>query len=130
VLGLGDNVRFVGKVAASDFLQEIDVMVLTSLSEGLPFALIEAFACGIPAVATDVGACRELIEGRAGNRSVDGSAGIVTAVAEPEQTGEAIARLLNDAELRMEFGETGRLRATKDYALNDVVSAYHRLYDC
>ena len=130
VLGLEDKVRFVGKVAASDFLQEIDVMVLTSLSEGLPFALIEAFALGIPAVATDVGACRELIEGRAGNRSVDGNAGIVTAVAEPEQTGEAIARLLNDAGLRVEFGEIGRMRATVDYALNDVVSAYHRLYDC
>ncbi|MEZ5328410.1 MAG: GT4 family glycosyltransferase PelF [Verrucomicrobiales bacterium] len=129
-LGLEGKVRFLGKVAASEFLQEIDVMVLTSLSEGLPFALLEAFAKGIPAVATDVGACRELIDGRAGNRSVDGAAGIVTAVAEPEQTGGAIARLLNDAELRAKCGETGRLRAVKDYALDDVVSAYHQLYDC
>lgn len=127
-LELGDTVQFVGKISASELLSQIDVMVLTSLSEGLPFALLEAFSYGVPAVATDVGACRELIEGRAGGIT-SGAAGIVTAVAEPEQTGEALAKLLSDAALRKKFGDVGRRRAASDYALKDVVTAYEELYD-
>ena len=128
-LGLEDSVRFIGKVSPNEFFPDIDVMVLTSLSEGLPFALLEALAFGIPSVVTDVGACRELIEGHAENSSVCGSAGIVTSVAEPEQTGSALLRLLKNSSLRQEYGEIGRRRAANDYALNDVVSAYQKLYD-
>ncbi|MGK0188466.1 MAG: glycosyltransferase involved in cell wall biosynthesis [Verrucomicrobiales bacterium] len=130
-LGLQHRVKFVGKVAATDFLAQIDVIVLTSLSEGLPFALLEAFALGVPAVATDVGACRELVEGRQdGGGRVSGAAGIVTSVAEPEQTAEALGRLLNDAKLREKCSAVGRQRVNDDYALVDVVAAYQNLYDC
>ena len=39
----------------------IDVLVLTSISEGLPLVILEAAAAGVPLVSTDVGACRELL---------------------------------------------------------------------
>ena len=128
-LELEDTVQFVGKVAACEFLLKIDVMALTSLSEGLPFAILEAFSHSVPVVATDVGACRELIEGGGSNRSGAGRAGLITPVAEPEQTGAAMALLLNDHTLRKEYGNNGRIRAAGDYALTDVVASYAKLYD-
>ena len=61
--GLENNVIFEGEVQSSEFLQKIDLMVLTSLSEGQPLVIAEANASGVPCVATDVGGCKEMIDG-------------------------------------------------------------------
>ena len=47
---------------------DLDVVVLTSFSEGQPLVILEAYAWGLPVIATDVGACREMIEGRTERR--------------------------------------------------------------
>ncbi len=89
----------------------LDVKLITSLpaSEGRTTTGPEAMACGVPVVATDVGAVREVIE--------EGVTGFVV----PPQDAEALARatlvLLDDAALRSRLGATGRERALKLYAL-------------
>ena len=53
-------VEFTGKINVRDYLPKIDVMVLSSISEGQPLTTLEAMAVGIPVVSTDVGSCREI----------------------------------------------------------------------
>ena len=65
---------------------QLDVVVLTSLSEGQPLVILEAYAAGLPVVATYVGACRELIEGGDEADRALGPSGIVTRVANPAET--------------------------------------------
>jgi glycosyltransferase involved in cell wall biosynthesis len=64
-LGLGDCFEFCGQVRLADHLGRIDVVVLTSVSEAQPLVLLEAGAAGVPSVATNVGSCADIIEGRA-----------------------------------------------------------------
>ncbi len=63
-LGLTASVVFTGPQPAHLIYSELDVVVLTSFSEGQPLVILEAYAAGLPVIATDVGACREMIEGR------------------------------------------------------------------
>lgn len=57
------DIRFVGRADVTDWLPKLDLLLLTSISEGQPFVLLEAMAARRPVVATNVGACREIIEG-------------------------------------------------------------------
>lgn len=62
--GLGDRVRFTGMIDAQQvrsLLLDSDVLVLPSRREGLPISIIEAMACGLPIIATDIRGCRELV---------------------------------------------------------------------
>ena len=69
-LGLESTVQFLGRVPdVMEYLGKADVIALTSISEAQPIALLEAAATGLPAVTTDVGSCREIIEGFDGDRS-------------------------------------------------------------
>ena len=63
-LQLEDTLIFTGSVDVRDYFGIIDVLALTSLSEAQPLVILEAGAAGIPSVATDVGACREMITAR------------------------------------------------------------------
>lgn len=98
MLGLGNNVVFTGRATVEDYLNHIDLLVLTSLSEAQPLVILEAGAAGIPCVATDVGACRELIEGAEAESPNLGHGGIVTALASPAAVAEAVYTLLMDPE--------------------------------
>ena len=57
------DVTFTGIVRIADWIGKMDIIVLTSISEGQPFAILEAMAARKPCVTTDVGSCREMIEG-------------------------------------------------------------------
>ena len=128
-LGIVERVEFTGPKSIDEALPDIDVMVLSSISEGLPFVALEAFAAEIPLVATDVGACRELIEGRSHRHARGGPAGFVVPVAQPVALAKAISRLLADRSLQDQFGAAGRRRVETVYAQADVIAAYRRLYD-
>ena len=121
-LGISDHVRFAGMVEPAEFLSGIDVNVLSSVSEGMPFAILEGFALGVPAVSTDVGACRELIEGAPGDRL--GHAGFITEVREPGQLASAIRELLTDPALRAQMGAIARRRIENHYLQDDVMQRY------
>jgi len=121
-------VRLVGKTDPRPYYETLDVSVLTSLSEGQPMVVLESMACGIPVVSTDVGSCRELLQGRTGEDRALGDAGLLTGLADPESTAQALLELRNDAELRESMGRIGRRRVERYYRLEQVRDAYRTLY--
>jgi glycosyltransferase involved in cell wall biosynthesis len=128
-LGRADQIRFVGPMPPSRIYPDLDLVVLTSFSEGQPLVILEAYACGVPVVATDVGACREMVEGRTPEDRALGPSGVVTRVAPPKETAAAIVLLARDAELRRRMGEAGRRRVTAYYQRRDMLAAYRTLYE-
>lgn len=127
-LRLEDTVTFTGSVNILEFLPRIHVMALTSLSESQPLVILEAGAAGIPFVATDVGSCREIIEGRREETPPCGAGGIVTGLVSPTAIADAVARVLTDAELRRRMGEALRQRVRRVYTSERAAQAYRNLY--
>jgi len=128
-LGLGDAVRFLGYRPAEEVLPQLGVAVLTSISEAQPLFVLEAFAAGVPVVSSDVGCCRELIEGRADeDGDPAGSAGAVTGIAAPEETARAILRLLGDGEAWAQARRIGRVRAHGLYGRARMLDGYREVY--
>lgn len=127
-LGLERVVSFRGSAPASQIYPGVDILVLTSLSEGQPLVVLEAGAAAIPVVVSDVGACRELVEGGDEPDRALGPAGIVTRLAAPEETAAAILRLARDPALREAMGESGRRRVSARYRESGTLAAYHNLY--
>jgi glycosyltransferase involved in cell wall biosynthesis len=127
-LGRQDSVRFLGRRPPAEIYDQLDVVVLTSFSEGQPLVILEAYAAGIPVIASDVGACREMVEGRPGDDGQLGPSGFVTRVAAPQETAAALIRLAADPGLRRSFGAVGRQRVTAYYQSCDMLEAYRNLY--
>lgn len=127
VLGL-DGLKFTGPQDVKQIYPQIDLMVLTSVSEGQPLTLLECACTGVPAVATDVGSCRELLEGGTPEDKALGHSGIVTAVGAPQETAAAIIKLLKDRTLWEQMSQSGRQRIHNHYQQKDVIGAYSALY--
>jgi glycosyltransferase involved in cell wall biosynthesis len=127
-LGIEQVVEFVGKKNLREALSEIDLMVLTSISEGQPLVMLEGFAAGIPCVATDVGSCRALIFGESPEDRALGSAGNLTKVSSPRQTANALINLLQSPETLQACGEAGRARAQRYYQQDAIMQRYRELY--
>jgi glycosyltransferase involved in cell wall biosynthesis len=127
-LGLQDNITFLGSQKTMEFLPELDLMLLTSVSEGLPFVVLESFAAGVPVISTDVGACREMIEGRPEEEPNLGPGGFVVPVGNAEMLGAAMIRILTDEHLGEKMGNNGRARAETHYASQHVQNRYRHLY--
>ena len=128
-LDLRGTVSFKGKVSLREYLPLVDVVVLTSISEAQPLVILEAGACGIPTVATDVGACREMILGRSDEQPALGAGGAITPLANPAATARAIQRLLEDREYYLQCGATIRARVQQYYNKSDLDRAYKALYE-
>ncbi|WP_426958255.1 GT4 family glycosyltransferase PelF [Muricoccus radiodurans] len=127
-LGLAGTVHFRGRVAVTEWLGKIDVHVLTSISEAQPLTILEAGAAGVPCVATDVGACREMIEGDPTEPDGIGPGGAVTPVADPAAVAEAVAALLLDPERRARAAAAMQARIRARFLKSDCDAAYARLY--
>jgi glycosyltransferase involved in cell wall biosynthesis len=127
-LNLGGTVEFVGKVNIFDYLPKIDVLVLTSISEAQPLVLLEAGAARVPCVTTDVGSCREIIEGAPDEVPNLGLAGRVVPPMAAAEVGAAIVELLADDELRRRCGETLRRRVELYFTSAASARRYHDLY--
>lgn len=96
-----------------------DVVVMPSLTEGFPFALLEAMACGKPIVATDIGGVREAL----------GDCGILVPPRSPKCLAEAIVKLLSDKRLAMELGKKARERVVTKFSLNSMIAEYRSIYE-
>lgn len=128
-MGVEDKIKFTGRVDIFDYYQFLDVVVLTSLSEAQPYVILEANVLGIPVVATDVGACRELLEGRIQEDCALGKSGLLTEVAHPQSTAKAILRLIENEELYQMCAEAGRKRVRQYYDQDDLLSRYLNVYE-
>jgi glycosyltransferase involved in cell wall biosynthesis len=106
----------------------LDVCLLTSISEGLPLIILEAFAAGVPCVATDVGACRELIYGRTPEDKALGRAGLLTKICSPLDTADAVLRVIASAENLLTMGRIGRVRAERHYRQTEIIGRYRSFY--
>lgn len=108
--GLSGAVRFLGyrpPEAVAEALAGADVFVLPSFAEGVPVVLMEAMASRTPVVATRVGGVQELVE--------DGVSGLTVPPGDPAALEAALARLLDDPDLRARMGEAGRATVTAEF---------------
>jgi ribosomal protein S18 acetylase RimI-like enzyme len=91
------------------------VFALPSWREGMPRSAIEAAACGVPLVLTDIRGCREVVR--------DGVEGFLVPVRRPDRLAAAIERLLGDGDLRTRMGNAARRRAEDRFDERRVVAA-------
>lgn len=120
-LGIADRVHFIGDVEnVPAFLAEIDVFCLSGLQEGCPVALLEAMACGLACVASDVPGARDLIEHDA--------SGLLVPASDPASLAAAFSRLTS-ADLRRRLGSAARKRVEDRYTVEREAEAHMALYD-
>ena len=122
-LGVGERVLFTGyRAEVADVLSQSAVSVLPSVSgEGLPNAVLESMAAGVPVVATRVGGTAEVIER-------DGVEGLLVPPRDPAALARAIGAVLDDRGLALRLAQEGRRRAVEQFSLERMVRATEDLY--
>jgi glycosyltransferase involved in cell wall biosynthesis len=122
-LGLERRVRFLGfEPNVERLMQAADGFVLSSRYEGLPMVLLEAGACGVPAVATDVPGTREVL--------IDGVNGWLARAGHANSLGEAMTKLMSmPAEEQSAMGQRARQRVIAEFSLESMLDRWERLYD-
>lgn len=128
-LGLSDSIKFLGFQQMTELLPKIGLVVLSSISEGLPLVLLEGFAAGVPAVSTDVGSCRQLIDGLDQQDQSFGAAGRVVGIADPQALAEAALELLTDENAWRAASEAGVRRVEACYTQEQMFASYQTIYD-
>lgn len=124
-IGLKD-VTFTGYANVKDYLGRMDIMLLTSISEGQPLAVLEAMASKKPQVCTNVGACKEMLLGDGSDRF--GPAGFICPIMNVAQLSGALIQLCTDRNLREQMGEAGYQRVQKYYKKDDFTNQYYKMY--
>ncbi|MGQ9793856.1 MAG: GT4 family glycosyltransferase PelF [Anaerolineae bacterium] len=94
------------------------VVVVSSISEGFPYVVVEAMACGRAVVATDVGGVAEAV----------GDAGILVPARDPEAMGKACTELLLDDERRRALGKAARARVLEHFTIERFLNDYRNIY--
>jgi glycosyltransferase involved in cell wall biosynthesis len=118
-LGLTDAITWAGPCSSSrDAFAAGQIAALSSISEGMPYTVLEAMMCGRPTVSTDVGGVAEAV----------GDAGTVVPPRDPQAFGEACVALLASPELRAATGLRGQQRALREYTLDRCLTAYRGRY--
>lgn len=118
-LGLDDRVRFAGWVSRDDMpgtLRRADAFVFPSRDEGMPNAVLEAMASGLPVAATRISGNEELV--------VHGETGLLVPPDDPAALAEALARLVADRALCRRLGAAGREKAVREYSWGAVAARY------
>ncbi|MGE8510232.1 MAG: GT4 family glycosyltransferase PelF, partial [Paraburkholderia terricola] len=128
-LGLAANVKFLGFQRIDEILPQVDVIALTSISEALPLVVLEGFAAGVPAITTDVGSCRQLIEGYGDDDRALGSAGSVVPIANPAAFAQAVLDLLGDEPRWLAAQQAGLARVRRFYTKKQMIDQYRVLYE-
>jgi glycosyltransferase involved in cell wall biosynthesis len=121
-LGLRARVMFLGhRRDAARLYAGLDLFVLSSLWEGLPYVVLEAQASGLPVVASRIPGCVELIE--------DGVTGFLVDIRDESGIAGRICELLDSAERRAQMGEQGRRNVTERFRLDTFLGMHADLYE-
>ncbi|MEO0812588.1 MAG: GT4 family glycosyltransferase PelF, partial [Myxococcota bacterium] len=122
-LGLQENFDLAGYHSKpNEAFWEGDISVLSSISEGFPFTVLESMAAGVPVVGTDVGGVKEGI-----GTGAD-ACGVVVPPRDPEAFGAGVIQLLKDDRLRSELARKGRERILRLFQTSTSVDAYAETY--
>lgn len=127
-LGLEEVLTFTGQVDIKSYLNTIDVVVLSSISEAMPLVVLEAGSVGVPVVATDVGACRELLYGRSDENPALGEGGTIVPLSNPTAIADACFALLTNYDRYQRCSATMKKRMQKYYDKKIQHDAYYALY--
>lgn len=118
-LELEDNFEFGGFHSNPAMIfNEGDISILSSISEGFPYTIIESMSCARPVVATDVGGNREILE----------DCGILCKARDYKGLGEGVIKFLNDEVFRVDMGRKSREKVLLKYTQQKSVDAYKDLY--
>ena len=126
-----DKIKFFGHCNIKEILPKSALQTLSSISEGMPLVILEGYAAGVPCVATDVGSCKDLIEGSIDDEDKQiGLAGAVTGIANPDALAKEYVKFLT-----FENGEwakaqkAGLKRVQKYYRQEMFLQEYRDLYN-
>ncbi|MEA3411742.1 MAG: glycosyltransferase family 4 protein [Pseudomonadota bacterium] len=122
-LGLEQSVNFHGQLPQSDlpdFYRKADVLINPSLSESFGMSLIEAMACGVPVIATDVGGMAEIVQNRI--------TGLIVPHSDPDALSDGIGHLVSDPDSAGAMGKAGRRRAKEHYSWDKIVADLESSY--
>lgn len=123
-LELVDRVHLLGVLDPDQVVTELqnsDAFLLSSVSEGISNAVLEAMSCAVPVVTTDCGGMREAVQ--------NGVEGFVVGVRCPASTADALERLARDPEAGCRMGERGRDRVLREFQLSQQTEKWVGLYN-
>ncbi|KFI05142.1 TIGR03088 family PEP-CTERM/XrtA system glycosyltransferase [Massilia sp. BSC265] len=121
-LGLQDAVWLPGARAdVAALLHGFSLFALPSLAEGTPVSMLEAMACGLPVVASNVGGIPEVV--------TDGLEGSLVPPQDTEALAQALASYVRDPALRRQRGEAARARVEAAFSMRAMLAEYGKLYD-
>lgn len=119
--GLANGVRFMGfKRNVRAYLKSLDVLVMPSLHEGLPYTLLEAMYSKVPVIASRVGGLAEVID--------HGVTGILVPPADPSALAAAIERLYRDPKLRDSLAKNGFAKTCEQFLVDSMTASYIDVY--
>lgn len=118
-LGLEDHFIFGGYHSKpSKLFNEGDISILSSISEGFPYTVIESMSCGRPVVSTDVGGVSEAVEG----------CGILCKPRDANELAEGVIQLLSDDQLLRMMSREARKKVLQNYTIPKSVNSYLEVY--
>lgn len=120
-LDLKENFKLAGfHSKPHELFCEGDISILTSISEGFPYTVIESMSCGIPVVATDVGGVSE---------ALDATTGFICKPKDFEEIGSRVVELLQNEELRAQMGRNAREKVIEHFTIDKFIKGYEFAYD-
>ena len=127
-LGLEKHVRFLGFQKIDDLMPKIGLTILSSISEALPLVILEGYAAGVPTVSTDVGSCRQLVEGLDDEDRALGASGAIVKIADPQALADAALALLGSTAAWQAASQAGIQRVERYYSDVLMFSRYRKVY--
>jgi len=126
-----DKIKLFGHSDIKKILPKSALQTLSSISEGMPLVILEGFAAGVPCVATDVGSCRDLIEGGINEDDINiGLAGAITGIANPDALAKEYIRLLNFENGDWSMAQKAALQRVQKYYRQEMfLQDYRDIYD-
>ena len=126
---LDDVLIMPGRVDVAQYLSEIDLIVLTSISEGQPLSILEGGAAGIPCITTDVGSCSEVVYGKSAEIPPLGPGGVICPLSNPEAIAREAYHLLTSPETYRTYSQAIQERVKTYYHQETQIKAYDALYE-